>query len=123
MWFIQFISAWYAFFIASFVWCKDNIVKLQSACLQFPLLLGVLNINRNTYAIAAAGCFAPGKGRVKRISLILKTVLALIVDVVFIARIFLMAYHISVAAPAAPTKWREFWLGRCRLLRHYFLHK
>ena len=81
------------------------IIKLQSAWLQFPLLLGLLNINRNTYAIAVAGCFAPGKGRTKRISLILTTVLALTVDVVFIARAFLMAYHINVTAPAAPTKW------------------
>lgn len=105
MWFIQFISAWYAVFIACFVWSKDSVVKLQSAWLQFPLLLGVLNINRNTYAIAATGCFTPGKGRTKRIALIITTILALIVDVVFIARAFLMAYHINVTAPAAPTKW------------------
>ena len=81
------------------------IIKLQSAWLQFPLLLGVLNINRTTYAIAAAGCFAPSKGWVKGISLIVTTVLALMVDVVFIARAFLMAYHINATASAAPTKW------------------
>ena len=105
MWFIQFISALYAVFIASFIWSKDSVIKLQSAWLQFPLLLGVLNINRNTYAIAVSGCFAPGKGHTKRIALIITTILALIVDVVFIARAFLMAYHINVTAPTTPTKW------------------
>lgn len=105
MWFIQFLSAWYAVFVTSFVWSKDNVVKHQSAWLQFPLLLGVLNINRNTYAIAVAGCFSPGKGRTKRISLIITTIFALVVDVVFISRAFLMAFHINTTAPSAPEKW------------------
>jgi len=104
-WVVQFGAVIYAVFIASFVWSKDNTVKVQSPWLQFPLLLGCLNINRSTWSIAVAGCFLPGPGRRRRIFLICTTVLALTIDAVFIARAFLMAWHINSTAPAAPSKW------------------
>lgn len=103
-WFIQAAATLYAVFLASYVWANDNTVKNFTASVQFPLLLGVLNINRGTWSIAVLGCFFPGHGYMKKKWLMGTTILALCIDWLFISRAFEMAWHINQRFPPR-------WLG------------
>ena len=89
-WIVQLGATLYAVFIASFVWSQDSTLKYESAWIQFPLLLGVLNINRGTWAIAVLGCLLR-----RRMALLVTTAIAVILDIVFIFRAFDMAWHIN----------------------------
>ncbi|KAF8849006.1 hypothetical protein BDZ45DRAFT_697902 [Acephala macrosclerotiorum] len=103
-WVIQLGATFYAIFLALYVWGSDNSVKNFTASVQFPLMLGVLNINRGTWAIAVIGCCLPGRGEKKVKWLMGTTVLALMTDWLFISRAFEMAWHINQQLPPR-------WLG------------
>lgn len=103
-WVIQIGATLYAIFLALYVWANDKSVEHFTASVQFPLMLGVLNINRGTWSIAVLGCFVPGSGTSKKRWLMGTTILALVIDWLFISRAFEMAWHINEQYPPR-------WLG------------
>ncbi|KAF4636681.1 hypothetical protein G7Y89_g1405 [Cudoniella acicularis] len=98
-WAIQVGATSYAIFVTIFVWAQDGKVQNEPAWLQFPLLLGVLNINRESWVLAVLGIFVPGKPRTKRKWLITTTFIALCIDWVFISCAFVMTSHIAGTNP------------------------
>lgn len=89
----------YAIFLAVYVWSQDDVVKRFTPFVQFPLLLGVLNINRGTWAIAVCGCFYPGTDKQRMQWLMGTTILALSIDWLMISRALEMAWHINQTLP------------------------
>jgi hypothetical protein len=90
-WVVQVGATLYAIFVACYVWVFDTTLKYQSAWIQFPLLLGVLNINRGTWAVAAIGSFLR-----RKTALYITTGIAVAIDMLFIIRAFEMAWHIDM---------------------------
>lgn len=98
-WAVQVGAIFYAIFLAVYVWSQDDVVKRFTPFVQFPLLLGVLNINRGTWAIAVCGCFYPGTDKQRMQWLMGTTILALSIDWLMISRALEMAWHINQTFP------------------------
>ena len=97
-WAVQFGAVWYAIVTVCIVWTYDSDLHRQEGLFQMQQILAALNINRGTWAIAVSGSFFP----VERLAaLYVTTTLALVFEVIFIIRSFLIAWHLADEAAAA----------------------